>query len=158
MQNFSPCYLDPSESQEGEDPNTTRLLADRLDCVSVQSEPARILAPAVTPQPPQLQPPQQLQPSQQLQPPQQPQQLQQQQASKFVQAQPPVDKRDSLSDSGAEGSGTNTPTRGRTITEGLLRFVQDSSLAKPLPERKIRQVKSCSIRVMASVGDPDPDP
>ena len=37
-------------------------------------------------------------------------------------------KRDSLSDSGAEGSGANTPTRGRTYTEGLLRFVQDSSL------------------------------
>ena len=37
-------------------------------------------------------------------------------------------KRDSFSDSGAEGSGTNTPTRGRTMTEGLLRFVQDGSV------------------------------
>ena len=43
-------------------------------------------------------------------------------------------KRDSFSDSGAEGSGHNTPTRGRTITEGLLRFVQDSSVARP-PQR-----------------------
>jgi len=40
-------------------------------------------------------------------------------------------KRDSFSDSGAEGSGHNTPTRGRTITEGLLRYVQDSSVARP---------------------------
>ena len=38
-------------------------------------------------------------------------------------------KRDSFSDSGAEGSGTNTPTRrGVTMTEGLLRFVQDGSV------------------------------
>jgi len=43
-------------------------------------------------------------------------------------------KRDSFSDSGAEGSGHNTPTRGRTITEGLLRYVQDSSVARP-PQR-----------------------
>jgi hypothetical protein len=40
-------------------------------------------------------------------------------------------KRDSFSDSGAENSGCNTPTRGRTITEGLLRYVQDSSVARP---------------------------
>ena len=39
-------------------------------------------------------------------------------------------KRDSFSDSGQD-SGTNTPTRGRTITEGLLRFVQDSSVSRP---------------------------
>ena len=55
---------------------------------------------------------------------------------------PPVElpKRDSFSDSGAEGSGHNTPTRGRTFTEGLLRFVQDSSLQKPVPERRVSAV------------------
>lgn len=56
---------------------------------------------------------------------------------------PPVElqpKRDSFSDSGAEGSGHNTPTRGRTFTEGLLRFVQDSSLQKPGPERRVSTV------------------
>jgi len=48
-------------------------------------------------------------------------------------------KRDSFSDSGAEGSGTNTPTRGRTMTEGLLRFVQDGSVVRPLAEAQKRQ-------------------
>ena len=50
-------------------------------------------------------------------------------------------KRDSLSDSGAEGSGTNTPTRGRTFTEGLLRFVHDSNLQKPVPERRVSNIE-----------------
>ena len=52
-------------------------------------------------------------------------------------ARPPVldaTKRDSFSDSGAEGSGHNTPTRGRTVTEGLLRFVQDSSVSRVVPQ------------------------
>jgi hypothetical protein len=115
IQQFSPRYGEPECGEE-----ESKLLADRLDCLSVQSEP--ILprgAQAVTPAPPAAAAPVNLPaPLPQL----------------------PPDKRDSQSDSGAEGSGTNTPTRGRTVTEGLLRFVQDSSLAKPLPERKIRQV------------------
>lgn len=49
-------------------------------------------------------------------------------------------KRDSFSDSGAEGSGNNTPTRGRTYTEGLLRFVQDTSLQQK-PERKTSNIE-----------------
>jgi hypothetical protein len=48
----------------------------------------------------------------------------------------PQAKRDSFSDSGAEGSGTNTPTRGRTMTEGLLRFVQDGSVVRPQTVRQ----------------------
>jgi hypothetical protein len=107
VQQFSPRYGEPGESQEEE--SSKLLLADRLDCLSVQSEPIGPRAPAPLNLPAPL-------------------------------PQLPPDKRDSQSDSGAEGSGTNTPTRGRTVTEGLLRFVQDSSLAKPLPERKIRQV------------------
>merc|ERR1719361_1412026 len=47
-------------------------------------------------------------------------------------------KRDSFSDSGAEGSGTNTPTKGRTMTDGLLRFVQDGSVARPIAENQRR--------------------
>ena len=47
-------------------------------------------------------------------------------------------KRDSFSDSGAEGSGTNTPTRGRTMTDGLLRFVQDGSVVRPIAESQKR--------------------
>ena len=45
-------------------------------------------------------------------------------------------KRDSCSDSGQD-SGHNTPTRGRTITEGLLRFVQDSSVPRPGPAHQL---------------------
>jgi hypothetical protein len=51
-----------------------------------------------------------------------------------------LSKRDSFSDSGAEGSGNNTPTRGRTYTEGLLRFVQDTSLQQK-PERKTSNIE-----------------
>jgi len=59
-------------------------------------------------------------------------------------------KRDSLSDSGAEGSGTNTPTRGRTYTEGLLRFVQDSSLQQK-PERRVSNIDApSSANLMSS--------
>ena len=46
----------------------------------------------------------------------------------------PAQKRDSFSDSGQD-SGHNTPTRGRTINEGLLRLVQDSSVVRP-PHRQ----------------------
>ena len=54
------------------------------------------------------------------------------------QAQAQQMKRDSFSDSGAEGSGTNTPTRGRTMTDGLLRFVQDGSVVRPIAESQKR--------------------
>jgi len=59
---------------------------------------------------------------------------------------PPVElpKRDSFSDSGAEGSGHNTPTRGRTFTEGLLRYVHDSSLQKPVAERRVSSIEQSS--------------
>merc|ERR1719193_2794478 len=53
-------------------------------------------------------------------------------------------KRDSFSDSGAEGSGNNTPTRGRTYTEGLLRFVQDTSLQQK-PERKTSNIEQPTV-------------
>ena len=135
VQQFSPRYAEAEGQEEEGGNNSSRLLADRLDCLSVQSEPIRGGAQATTPAPTAANPV--------------PMPQQQQQAAL------PVDKRDSLSDSGAEGSGTNTPTRGRTVTEGLLRFVQDSSLAKPLPERKVRQVEGLLSLSFASFVDPD---
>ncbi len=146
MQHFSPRYY---ENPEGPEEDTTRLLAERLDCLSVQSDPIRVAAAhPVTPAPSAVpvNPPLSLAAQQAALAQQQAAQGQQQQVAQVQQqhvAVPPVDKRDSLSDSGAEGSGTNTPTRGRTVTDGLLRFVQDNSLAKPIPERKIRQADTC---------------
>ena len=57
-------------------------------------------------------------------------------------------KRDSFSDSGQD-SGHNTPTRGRTITEGLLRFVQDSSVARP--QLRQQDLASASVALMPGV-------
>lgn len=57
-------------------------------------------------------------------------------------------KRDSFSDSGQD-SGHNTPTRGRTITEGLLRFVQDSSVARP--QLRQQDLTSASVALLPGV-------
>ena len=65
-------------------------------------------------------------------------------------------KRDSFSDSGQD-SGHNTPTRGRTITEGLLRFVQDSSVARPqLRQQELAPVASVALMpgVRPNLGQP----
>ena len=57
-------------------------------------------------------------------------------------------KRDSFSDSGQD-SGHNTPTRGRTITEGLLRFVQDSSVVRP--QLRQQELTSASVALLPGV-------
>ena len=68
-------------------------------------------------------------------------------------------KRDSFSDSGQD-SGHNTPTRGRTITEGLLRFVQDSSVARP--QLRQQDLASASVAplpgVRPNLGQPQTQP
>ena len=57
-------------------------------------------------------------------------------------------KRDSCSDS--ESSESNTPTKGRTITEGLLRMVHDNSINQNKPQEAQRRV----VSVIQAAGQP----
>ena len=84
-------------------------------------------------------------------------QEQDQDAANRIAASDHAQKRDSFSDSGQD-SGHNTPTRGRTITEGLLRFVQDSSVARPQLRQASLEISNLPLQPSAAPLRPNPLP